>query len=72
MAERDSHIWTLDITLMDHVLELGHRYANAEISEHDYIDRLRSLGFPQDAKPGDEIKIRFQRKATYGPADQPH
>ncbi len=61
----DEYIWTLDTSLLDHVMELTRRKTNETITEQDYLEKLRSLGFPQTAKPGDHIRIRFVRRREY-------
>lgn len=54
-------IWEVTADMWETALHYLAMKENQEISEAGYIDQLRSLGFPGDISPGDEVKIRIRR-----------
>lgn len=54
-------IWDVPTYLLEDVLEIQRQFANLEITEGEFIDRLRTLGFPRDATWGDHVHIRLHR-----------
>lgn len=56
-------IWEVDTHTWDYLNVLAGQRANETISEVDYLDKLRSRGFPAEAQPGDNIRIRLSKPA---------
>jgi hypothetical protein len=64
MHNRNSHIWPVDAATWDLICDYTRMMENAEISQQDYLDKLRSLGMPPDARPGSDLRIVLQPKRT--------
>jgi len=58
------HIWRVEQHLWDYCQVLAGQRANEMISEADYVEKLRSIGFPADAQPGDNICIQLIRSTS--------
>lgn len=57
-------LWEVPTHVWDYVEVLSRQLQNEQISQGDFIDKLRSLGFPPDAQPGDNIRIRVTKPAV--------
>lgn len=60
-------VWHVNPKDVDFLVELLYLLENHEITEEDYIETLRTIGFPPEASPGDTVRIVFHRTAmSYG------
>lgn len=53
---RNEIVWEVDSETFELLHEYGQLRDNEDISEHDYIEKLRMLGMP-DCGPGDHLRI---------------
>jgi hypothetical protein len=65
----DDIVWEVSVAAFEAIREHAAALDNAEISMHDYLDRLRSLGMPHVPR-GSHLRIvlRTQRGPTPLPA----
>lgn len=58
-------IWEVPVATFETLREYAAMLANAEITPHDYFDRLRALGMPETPQGGHlRIVLRTQSAAT--------
>jgi hypothetical protein len=62
---RNDLVWEVDAATLDLIYEYTRMVENAEISQLDYIDKLRSLGMPAEAQPGSNLRIALRMSRVF-------
>jgi hypothetical protein len=58
-------VWEVETATWDLILEYTRMVENAEISQSDYIDKLRSLGMPIEAQPGSNLRVSIRASRVF-------
>jgi hypothetical protein len=54
-------LWTVTPAVWNSLEEAAFLLENQDITQQDYLERLRSLGMPPDMAAGDHLKIQLDQ-----------